>query len=104
MDLIDLLESGSLDLGLPATFEYDLVIGLSSLTGLGLGSLIVADGLLQEVEGRWKDARRRQEGLQRQNNAKKGTPNAVNCSITKEPPQTSNGTQTRLSPTNFSGL
>src|SRR5687768_15464671 len=50
MDLVDLLESESLDLGLPATFEYDLVIGLSSLTGLGLGSLIVADGLCR----RWK--------------------------------------------------
>src|ERR687889_1995340 len=42
-DLADLLESESRDLILLATFEYDLVMGLGSLTVLGLGSLMMGD-------------------------------------------------------------
>ena len=99
-DLTDLLESESRDLILLATFEYDLVIGLGSLTVLGLGSLMMAD---RRMDQGWMDGWR-QEGLQRQNNAKKHSNNEANCSVSKEPPQTSDSTQTRLSPISFSGL
>src|ERR687889_1425037 len=47
-DLADLLESESRDLVLLATFEYDLVMGLGSLTVLGLGSLMMADRRLDQ--------------------------------------------------------
>ena len=40
-DSADLLDPESRDLMLLATFEYDLVIGLGSLTLLGLGSLMI---------------------------------------------------------------
>ena len=55
-DLADLLESESRDPMLLGILEYDLVIGLGSLTIFGLGSFMMADGRLGQG---WMDGCRK---------------------------------------------